>query len=170
MGDGAHIFCPQNKISRVSVLKTRTITRTGDWSFKKIKDLSLWSKICDATCAAPRTVIHTPTRGVTVGFTIVPTLYMFQPTPLHEGRLDERKTDNIPLVVSIHAPKGRLRRPWFWISAWCFNPRPYMRGDVTLSSLCVLCILVSIHAPTRGATIISFPQWLRQQGDSLCQC
>lgn len=55
----------------------------------------------------------------------------FQSTPQQEGRLDERQTDNIPLVVSIHAPtRGAThRRMRCTCTIASFNPRPYMRDD-----------------------------------------
>ena len=55
---------------------------------------------------------------------------MFQSTPLREGRPNPGPTGSTPR---------------------CFNPRPCARGDVGCRGP-VGCIIVSIHAPARGAT------------------
>ena len=58
-------------------------------------------------------------------------LIEFQSTPLCEGRLSSTPVRFLMQDVSIHAPVWGATA--FWISvqpaAWCFNPRPCVRGD-----------------------------------------
>ena len=52
----------------------------------------------------------------------------------------------IHLVHTPEQPHTRLK------VSFCFNPRPYTRGDFREAAIAILAE-VSIHAPTRGATI-----------------
>ena len=74
--------------------------------------------------------IHAPTRGATFATPKRRLILMFQSTPPREGR---------PRV------RTRIR------THKRFNPRPHARGDPFILLKCYLNV-VSIHAPTRGAT------------------
>ncbi len=52
----------------------------------------------------------------------------------------------------------------------CFNPRPYARGDIVFP-VYLSIIVVSIHAPMRGATVkgMETEQWNRFQSTPLCE-
>ena len=77
--------------------------------------------------------IHAPTWGATLFMDARPVSQTFQSTP----------------------PRGG-RRPVFcrqgWQAFWRFNPRPHVGGDLCACYQCVLVVIVSIHAPTWGAT------------------
>ncbi len=76
--------------------------------------------------------IHAPMRGATCSSSAYNTFSIrFQSTPLCEGR---------PLIEFELKPNKR------------FNPRPYARGDVNDGREYFSSLLVSIHAPMRGAT------------------
>ena len=74
--------------------------------------------------------IHAPTRGATSIFILLLTTQFFQSTLLQE----ERRWHMVPLEQQ--AP---------------FNPRSYKRSDLCKHGIYFIIIL-SIHAPTRGAT------------------
>ena len=78
--------------------------------------------------------IHAPPRGATRVSTGFVVSQIFQFTPLREGRL--------PYITNGRAFSEH------------FNSRPSARGDFLLR-ICVICILISIHAPPRGATATS---------------
>ncbi len=79
--------------------------------------------------------IHAPTRGATVRPNSPTPFMAFQSTPLREGRPVGR---TLPKIKSD------------------FNPRPYERGDEAVLLAARVRTLISIHAPTRGATDIIF--------------
>ena len=105
---------------------------------------------------------------------LLPTLMLFQFTPLRKGQQYLRHPEHDPEHISIHAPtqgatwmndrdakknkfqftplrKGRPFPPARRTSPINFNSRPYARGDVQVL-LNLVCTLISIHAPTQGAT------------------
>ena len=76
--------------------------------------------------------------------------YVFQSTPLREGRL-------FPVSASVvtswfqstplcEGRRQRLRNIFFTCA--CFNPRPYVRGDIKKAAYLLMSQIVSIHAPT----------------------
>ena len=79
---------------------------------------------------------------------------MFQSTPPHGGRLfGAHKCVEDKVFQSTPPHGGRLT---IWLDRHlcvCFNPRPHMGGDGVLSILNDID-MVSIHAPTWGATKI----------------
>ena len=77
--------------------------------------------------------IHAPTRGATLRGLITTRLHlMFQSTHPHEVRLS-------------------LRR--YVMRSKCFNPRTHTRCDSFFACISFGIYAVSIHAPTRGATV-----------------
>ena len=86
--------------------------------------------------------IHAPTRGATrIGGGLIPPSE-FQFTPLREGRPPWR-------------PGERRKRAYF-------NSRPYARGDSSKAKY-GQCTLISIHAPTRGATVLCEPHYIKMR-------
>ena len=106
---------------------------------------------------------------------------LFQSTPPQEGRLAHQEVTKVSDQVSIHAPtrgatwpplsesrfphsfnprphkRGDHRcTPWR-VNFVCFNPRPHKRGDRPLGRRSPHRHQVSIHAPTRGATVFPMP-------------
>ena len=75
--------------------------------------------------------IHAPPRGATCTSISTPAVFLFQFTPLREGR---RKV--FPSI---------LRNVYF-------NSRPSARGDSTVRAMFEKAKRISIHAPPRGAT------------------
>ena len=118
--------------------------------------------------------IHAPTRGATFFSTSYIKRRMFQSTPPRGGRQDHRLKQFAHCQVSIHAPTrgatkldvlrgarrvfqstpprgGRLPSPLEWRARDLFQSTP-PRGGRPLSLAQCGEVLVSIHAPTRGAT------------------
>ena len=83
--------------------------------------------------------IHAPARGATEREVLFLTSGKFQSTPPRGGR-----PNSLQRVCAL---------------TWCFNPRPHAGGDRIMSKKNIF-LPVSIHAPTRGATLQS--QSLRQ--------
>ena len=79
--------------------------------------------------------IHAPTRGATFFSTSYIKRRMFQSTPPREGR-----------------PSSTLAAS----RQHCFNPRPHAGGDYDNMEDLELLLSVSIHAPTRGATLWTY--------------
>ena len=77
--------------------------------------------------------IHAPPRGATTATAVLSISYLFQFTPLREGRRDTRNTIQNGVRISIHAPPR---------GATCLVLRAFLRN------------LISIHAPPRGATAL----------------
>ena len=78
-----------------------------------------------------RISIHAPPRGATAHLRKMPIMFVFQFTPLREGRLIGTRTYGNILAISIHAPPrgattSRKRRPPLPTH---FNSRPSARGD-----------------------------------------
>ncbi len=86
----------------------------------------------------------------------------FQSTPPRGGRLIKHNFPRSPFPVSIPAPArgARLLRVRTGPCRYCFNPRPRAGGDAPLAFLGAF-IIVSIHAPARGATFGLDPPNLR---------
>ena len=76
--------------------------------------------------------IHAPARGATHFITLFNCYFLFQSTPPHGGRPSLRVTDG-----------------WQETS---FNPRPRTGGDMENCEKHNAGLMVSIHAPARGAT------------------
>ena len=79
--------------------------------------------------------------------------WVFQSTPLHEGRLPRDHGRFGPHAVSIHAPArgATLDGLGVRLGRDRFNPRPCTRGDEH-GQVGLELLPVSIHAPARGAT------------------
>ena len=98
--------------------------------------------------------IHAPTRGATSIFILLLTTQLFQSTLLQEERLNEVC---IRLQDVYFNPRSYKRsdilltcgQAELWRN---FNPRSYKRSDEQ-GLLLRLPISISIHAPTRGATL-----------------
>ena len=103
-----------------------------------------------------RISIHAPTRGATRRVRR-PTGWsgLFQFTPLREGRLLLFQHSMFCYSYFNSRPYARgdqylkfcKRKPCFY-----FNSRPYARGDTLYTGARLSDHLISIHAPTRGAT------------------
>ena len=80
--------------------------------------------------------------------------FIFQFTPLREGRHLYTRAVCLCLDISIHAPPrgATLRRTRFWRLARYFNSRPSARGDDCNHHGRGDGTVISIHAPPRGAT------------------
>ena len=98
--------------------------------------------------------IHAPTRGATKQYRAKTNVNAkFQSTlPRGERRRATEKSE-VNKVFQSTLPRGeRHKRPLFFVCEANFNPRSHEGSDQTLSS--VRCSpQISIHAPTRGATV-----------------
>ena len=97
--------------------------------------------------------IHAPTRGATRKPDNNSNNSKFQSTlPRGERRRATEKSE-VNKVFQSTLPRGeRHKRPLFFVCEANFNPRSHEGSDQTLSS--VRCSpQISIHAPTRGATV-----------------
>ena len=56
------------------------------------------------------------------------------------------------MFQSTHLREVRLFLPAFLFAYICFNPRTYERCDNNPLNVAPVAMIVSIHAPTRGAT------------------
>src|SRR5271157_2522516 len=97
--------------------------------------------------------IHAPTRGATCGHLSKLVGRVFQSTLPH----GERPATGVPLVPSIpfqstlpHGERPRVSSG-LCIFRSCFNPRSHTGSDSVITVV-ALAGIVSIHAPTRGAT------------------
>ena len=80
--------------------------------------------------------------------------WIFQFTPLREGRRKKRIRGARANPISIHAPpRGATHRGGFNPDALYFNSRPSARGDNFPLDIGEVGGEISIHAPPRGATI-----------------
>ena len=98
--------------------------------------------------------IHAPTRGATPGAQTVSALHLFQSTLLQEERRGLfNNWVGILLFQSTLLQEERLRLGSGAYRSCYFNPRSYKRSDPgVIFSTCPV-FLISIHAPTRGATV-----------------
>ena len=104
-------------------------------------------------CFAIRPIsIHAPARGATALRCAAWARSRFQFTPLREGRLPARTAILMaPVFQFTPLREGRRRAATEGRKVPHFNSRPCERGDLcNLRSPCR--ILISIHAPARGAT------------------
>ena len=76
--------------------------------------------------------IHAPTRGATQTKVVIP------PNKRHFNPRSHERSDHYWL--------------WYLISQLYFNPRSHERSDIANKLNCLACQIISIHAPTRGAT------------------
>ena len=97
--------------------------------------------------------IHAPPRGATEPSAVAVHRHLFQFTPLREGRR------NHPLLLftviyfnSRPSARGDARKSSALRRTKHFNSRPSARGDYT-NNVRLPRLLISIHAPPRGATI-----------------
>ena len=99
-------------------------------------------------------------RGDWIGL-IRPLRNLFQFTPLREGRL-KVKTHIVHTCLFQFTPlrEGRPIQAHVTSSRIYFNSRPSARGDCA-NRLFHLAILISIHAPPRGATTFFFAPFTR---------
>ena len=132
------------------------------------------SKSSSAFCCLS---IHAPTRGATNEVQTAVNNYFFQSTLLQEERHLSSSFGSYPSILSIHAPtRGATflsafsafssvfqstllqeERPCMYeevLQLCSFNPRSYKRSDNGVTSDGFNYVL-SIHAPTRGATAVS---------------
>ncbi len=97
--------------------------------------------------------IHAPTRGATRLMAWDDLTVEFQSTPLREGR---RPCISSRMPTDSFNPRPYARGDVLSLLPSLlpasFNPRPYARGDKPLPRGCYP-FRVSIHAPTRGATL-----------------
>ena len=99
--------------------------------------------------------IHAPPRGATVSFSGDGLLSLFQFTPLREGR--PAAYSNRPLSVLFQFTplrEGRRAAGADGSHSGNFNSRPSARGDPTFPPVIAPCVIISIHAPPRGATSV----------------
>ncbi len=98
--------------------------------------------------------IHAPTRGATVAFISPDSSRVFQSTRPHGAR---RFPHQITIWMSCFNPRAHTGRDamQFESSAQCscFNPRAHTGRDACLFENSRFVDFVSIHAPTRGATV-----------------
>ncbi len=83
-------------------------------------------------------------------------MWMFQSTPLREGRRADTLVVRCRAVVSIHAPArgATLCNASFKSAPLGFNPRPCARGDIQDAVLLYSSMLFQ-STPARGATKVS---------------
>jgi len=97
--------------------------------------------------------IHAPTRGATTMIRCNWQLAPFQSTPPRGGR----PMDNIAITTTAEfqstPPRGGRPFKFCYLCNYLksFNPRPHAGGDA-IHIVCPTESIVSIHAPTRGAT------------------
>ena len=131
------------------------------------------AKLLDCCCFNPRP--HA--RGDSLSNHTRPCIHLFQSTPPREGRQcnGSNKLRNQCFNPRPHA-RGDCAEPCCWPPLTCFNPRPHARGDGAggvercqtsgfnprphargdlVVAVGQLLNLVSIHAPTRGATCLT---------------
>ena len=101
----------------------------------------------------PRISIHAPPRGATGIACVAVAFFLFQFTPLREGRRSTYAALCALGYISIHAPpRGATQGILSAITrSRYFNSRPSARGDQKLIKSFLL-LKISIHAPPRGAT------------------
>ena len=98
--------------------------------------------------------IHAPPRGATKRCYMANMAWIFQFTPLREGRPAQRSAptattlyfNSRPSARGDAASSGRQLYPLY------FNSRPSARGDFLHTLQAAYTLLISIHAPPRGAT------------------
>ena len=121
--------------------------------------------------------IHAPTRGATQFLWMHLLVHLFQSTLLQEERPQDNMVMQIGKMISIHAPtRGATIIVYFFgVKLIDFNPRSYKRSDCICSApvqnvyyfnprsykrsdkmerFIMRMQSISIHAPTRGATVI----------------
>ena len=99
--------------------------------------------------------IHTPTRGTTAGTGTATNLAEFQSTFPREERPYYTIVRIQVLQFQSTLPREERPFPTDFVTAFMpyFNPRSHERSDFT-GDYTFEVTLISIHAPTRGATII----------------
>ncbi len=103
-----------------------------------------------------RNTIHAPTRGATPNCRIFPSINSFNPRSYKRSD----KTEMVKAVRWISFNPRSYKRSdlsskclsYFFFS---FNPRSYKRSDQCIF-YCIRRFNLSIHVPTRGATIFKF--------------
>ena len=106
--------------------------------------------------------IHAPTRGATKT-TPWPRreCSRFNPRPHAGGDTIPYRYRNPQKQFQSTPPRGGRRiRAGGHPQVCCFNPRPHAGGDLARHYI-RLCAQVSIHAPTRGATILVGKKWVK---------
>ena len=98
--------------------------------------------------------IHTPTRGTTAGTGTATNLAEFQSTfPREERPYYTIVRIQVLQFQSTLPREERHITPEQWEQLKNFNPRSHERSDETYKTL-YISDLISIHAPTRGATLL----------------
>ena len=99
--------------------------------------------------------IHTPTRGTTAGTGTATNLAEFQSTFPREERPYYTIVRIQVLQFQSTLPREERPFPTDFVTAFMpyFNPRSHERSDETYKTL-YISDLISIHAPTRGATLL----------------
>ena len=97
--------------------------------------------------------IHAPVRGATPDHATRTNHLAFQSTPPYGGRLRTHLSAGSASRLFQSTPPygGRLRAHLSKCASNCFNPRPRTGGDIGKSAE-IGMVIVSIHAPVRGAT------------------
>ena len=97
--------------------------------------------------------IHAPPRGATRGATFWHTKTKFQFTPLREGRRKMRPTILRNFYFNSRpSARGDLFHRVIPSCVLHFNSRPSARGDLRNGRYTAATVVISIHAPPRGAT------------------
>ncbi len=104
--------------------------------------------------------IHAPARGATRWMNPVPRMSIFQSTLLREERLNT--IQNVQVILEFQSTLLREERPCGCLRSSRysahFNPRSCERSDLRRKGDCQAALLISIHAPARGATLVfGFP-------------
>ena len=103
---------------------------------------------------AKRISIHAPTRGATCYLCLMISVMIFQSTLPREERLKELYPEIKRIGFQSTLPREeRLEARERAEHGRDFNPRSHERSDIRVSSS-ASCTSISIHAPTRGATLI----------------
>ena len=105
--------------------------------------------------------IHAPTRGATSILMWLTTLMCcFNPRPHARGDPKESWSLLNPASFNPRPPaRGDFLRGLHFHQCMSFNPRPHARGDVLNYVALQNVFIVSIHAPTRGATSHLLTWW-----------
>ena len=113
-----------------------------------------------ATDAAGRAIeaadisIHAPPRGATLRVMVLHSRFVFQFTPLREGR-QVLVVCRRAAIISIHAPpRGATREIHQRLGILPISIHAPPRGATGVSFSCLLWLFISIHAPPRGATAL----------------
>ena len=179
---------PKPAVSGCPPTRGRVFLSVVSYVVKRKKGLASWrSPFCFSGTNAPADVVtlfqSTLPRGRRLRRVLVPTsIWHFNPRPPRGGRLDEGTRTQTVKVFQSTPPRGG-RPPATSCPPSCsnFNPRPPCggrlaatnssaacsifqstsppRGTTHLDAVTLVVNLISIHAPTRGATLLRSAGW-----------